>query len=135
MSYAGAVDNLGDAIDNGLVASAHGIYRGGLGIHLAMVAMGGNLGMKVDIGLIPAEGADRGDVLLFSESAGRIITSVAPENKKDFENLFFGLPFACIGTVTEGKDFILNGPQGRNLVSVSVDDLRNAWKKPLGELI
>ncbi|MBU1711653.1 MAG: phosphoribosylformylglycinamidine synthase [Proteobacteria bacterium] len=126
---------LGGAIDKGLVASAHGIYRGGLGIHLAMVAMGGNFGMKVDVGLVPAEGADRGDALLFSESAGRIIASVAPENKKDFENLFFGLPFACVGTVIESKDFVLDRPQGRNLVSVSVDDLRNAWKKPLGDLI
>jgi phosphoribosylformylglycinamidine synthase len=126
---------LGDAIDRGLVASAHGVYRGGLGIHLAMVAMGGDLGMKVDVGLVPAEGAGRGDVILFSESAGRIIASIAPENKNEFENLFSGLPFACVGTVTGNKNFVVDGPQGRNLVSVSVEELRNAWKKPLGELI
>ncbi len=34
---------LGNAIDKELVASAHGIFRGGLGVHLAMVSMGGNL--------------------------------------------------------------------------------------------
>src|SRR6056297_275989 len=30
------------AIARGLIASAHGIYRGGLGVHLAMIAMGGS---------------------------------------------------------------------------------------------
>ena len=29
------------AVEQGLVASVHGVYRGGLGVHLAMVAMGG----------------------------------------------------------------------------------------------
>ena len=37
------------AIRQGLVASAHGIYRGGLGVHLAMIAMGGNLGLDIDL--------------------------------------------------------------------------------------
>jgi phosphoribosylformylglycinamidine synthase subunit PurSL len=42
------------AIDKELVASTHGVYRGGLGVHLPMVAMGGHLGMKIDLSLIPS---------------------------------------------------------------------------------
>jgi phosphoribosylformylglycinamidine synthase len=123
------------AVDRGLVASAHGIYRGGLGVHLAMIAMAGGLGMKVDIGHVPSEKDYRGDILLFSESAGRIIASVAPENKDDFEILFSGLPCRCIGMITENKDFIVDGPGRKNLISVTLHDSRNAWKKPFGELI
>ena len=37
---------LSRAIAAGLAASVHGVYRGGLGVHLAMVAMGGGLGMR-----------------------------------------------------------------------------------------
>ena len=36
---------LAQAIGQGLVASCHGIYRGGLGVHLAMKAMAGELGL------------------------------------------------------------------------------------------
>jgi phosphoribosylformylglycinamidine synthase len=67
---------LQNAIDKEVVASAHGIYRGGLGVHLAMIAMGGNLGIKADIGLVPSDGSDRGDIILFSESPGRFIVTV-----------------------------------------------------------
>jgi phosphoribosylformylglycinamidine synthase len=40
---------LNRAIEEELVASCHGIYRGGLGVHLALVAMGGGLGMDIDL--------------------------------------------------------------------------------------
>jgi phosphoribosylformylglycinamidine synthase len=100
-----------------------------------MIAMAGGLGMKVDIGHVPSEKDYRGDILLFSESAGRIIASVAPENKDDFEILFSGLPCRCIGMITENKDFIVDGPGRKNLISVTLHDSRNAWKKPFGELI
>ena len=70
------------AIAEGLVASCRGIYRGGLAIHAAMTAMGGQLGMTIDLGKIPgSDAADiRDDQLLFSESCGRFLVTV-PENK------------------------------------------------------
>ncbi|MDQ1330706.1 MAG: phosphoribosylformylglycinamidine synthase subunit PurSL [Thermodesulfobacteriota bacterium] len=104
-------------------------------MHLAMVAMGGNLGLKADIGLVPSDGSDRGDIILFSESSGRFIVTVSPGNRKDFEKMLKGLPSACIGEVTEKRELVLNGSNNRTLVSLSVDDLKKAWKRPFGELI
>ena len=78
---------LAHAINEELVASAHGIYRGGLCVHLAMVAMGGNLGMHIDIADVPVENVDRNDTILFSESAGRFVVTVDPENRESFENI------------------------------------------------
>ncbi len=123
------------AIEKGLVASAHGVYRGGLGVHLAMVAMGGDLGLKADIGCVPATGVGRIDSILFSESAGRVIATVAPCNKNAFENIFKGLCFACIGGITEAKDFVLHGKKHGDIVSLPVDTLKKAWKQPFGGLI
>ncbi|MBU1056275.1 MAG: phosphoribosylformylglycinamidine synthase [Proteobacteria bacterium] len=124
-----------EAIDKGLVASAHGIYRGGLGVHLAMVAMGGDLGLRVDIDCVPINGLDRIDSIFFSESAGRIIVTVAPENKNIFENIFNGLCYANIGEVTENKELIVNSTKNKNIICLSVDALKKAWKQPFGELI
>jgi phosphoribosylformylglycinamidine synthase len=133
---------LGTAIDKEIVASAHGIYRGGLGVHLALVAMGGNLGMTIDLrlapvfqGAVPGDQTDRDDVVLFSESAGRFIVTIDPRNQAAFERIFSGLSFACIGTVTVDNRFIIKGINGKDLVDVSVNDLKAAWKRPFGELI
>ncbi|OEU67135.1 MAG: phosphoribosylformylglycinamidine synthase [Desulfobacterales bacterium PC51MH44] len=123
------------AIDEELVASAHGICRGGLSVHLAMVAMGGNLGMQVDLGLVPVDQLDRNDVILFSESAGRFIVTIDPENRESFEKIFKGLTFACIGTVSAESDFTIKGIGRRTIVKVPVHDLKSAWKQPFGELI
>jgi phosphoribosylformylglycinamidine synthase len=117
---------LSRAIDQELVASVHGVYRGGLGIHLAMVAMGGN---------VPAEQAQRNDFILFSESAGRFIVTIDPENRKPFEEIFTNHVWATIGTVTETPEFIIEGIEGRTLMQIPVQELKAAWKKPFGDLI
>jgi phosphoribosylformylglycinamidine (FGAM) synthase-like enzyme len=117
------------------VASAHGIYRGGLGIHLALVAMGGNLGMEIDLGAVPTEQVDRDDVVLFSESAGRFIITIDPQNQKAFEEVFKALDFACIGTVTQKNRFVIKGNDSQMLVDVPLQDLKTFWKKPFGELV
>ncbi|MBU4463393.1 MAG: phosphoribosylformylglycinamidine synthase, partial [Proteobacteria bacterium] len=140
---------LGSVIEKEIVASAHGIYRGGLGVHLTMVAMGGDLGMKVDLALVPAcaSHADRPsvqvnriDTLLFSESAGRFIVTIDPENRKTFEDIFKGLPCSCIGVITDKSgDLVISDSKNRGkskiIISIPVQDLKAAWKKPFGGLI
>jgi len=126
---------LNRAVQRGCMASAHGVYRGGLGIHLAMVAMAGNLGLQVVARQIPREGANRNDILLFSESAGRFIVTVDPHRRREFETEFEGLPCACIGTVTAEPVVRVDGLNGEALASLTVADLKAAWKRPFGHLI
>ena len=126
---------LHNAITEGTVASAHGIYRGGLGIHLAMVAMGGNMGMDVRLDQVPVEGIDRDDTILFSESAGRLIVTVDPAKRGTFEKKFKGLACNCIGNVTAEPDLKIKGLDGNPIIAVTVDGLKAAWKKSFGDLI
>ena len=123
------------AIDQGLLASCHGIYRGGLAVHLALVAMGGELGLEVDLGKVPAQGIDREDTLLFSESAGRFIVTVAPENRDAFEALLAGQPVACVGRVTEAPKLTIKSLDGSRLAALTVEEMKAAWKGPFGDLI
>ena len=126
---------LSEAIDKELVASAHGIFRGGMAVHLAMTAMGGNLGMNVHLDRIPVEQVQRDDVLLFSESAGRFVVSIDPQNKDPFEKIFAGLPCASIGEVTNNPQLVINAIDDTVLVNIPVAKLKTAWKKPFGALI
>jgi phosphoribosylformylglycinamidine synthase len=128
-------DAVFSVVKQALAASVHGIYRGGLGVHLAMIAMGGDLGLDIDLSRVPADGILRNDTILFSESAGRFIVTVAPENRGAFEKICADIPFACIGTVTGSGVLSVNGLDRKPLISVSVAELKTAWKRPFGSLV
>jgi len=106
-----------------------------------MTAMGGNLGMDVDLRLVPVENASgvrkcnfryRNDTLLFSESAGRFIVTLDPTNQEKFEVMLDGCAFACIGKVTEQPDLKIVGLAGETIADVPVKSLKAAWKKTFG---
>jgi len=125
---------LSTAISKGLVNSAHGVFRGGLAVHLAMVAMGGELGLEVDLDAVPADSGLRSHTLLFSESAGRFIVTVAPEQQDALESQLTDTDFACVGTIREKADLVIK--QGAaELINSPVDALKTAWKKTFGDLI
>lgn len=125
---------LSTAIARGLVNSAHGVFRGGLAVHLAMVAMGGELGLEIDLAAVPAENGLRSYILLFSESAGRFIITVAPEQQDALESLLADTDYACVGTTREQADLIIRSGEAE-LINSPVADLKTAWKKTFGDLI
>ena len=80
---------LHQAIEESVLASAHAVTRGGLGVHLALVAMGGELGMDLDLGAVPDAGNLSDTHRLYSESAGRFVVTVDPAKKERLRgNLF-----------------------------------------------
>lgn len=119
------------AIEEGLIASCHDCSDGGLGVALAETAFAGGLGMDVDLTLVPAEGVDRDDNLLFSESQGRFVVTVSPGKASAFEAVFAGLPVSFLGRVTGEKRFVIRGRGGVAVVDELLADLKAAWKKTL----
>lgn len=121
------------ALRAGLIASSISIERGGIALALAKSAMGGLLGANIDLQAIPQENINRNDTLLFSESQGRILVSIAPENKTQFEKLCKDIPFAKIGQVTDNSLIRINALNGNEIVSASVIDLHSAYKSTFSE--
>ena len=101
---------------------------------MALVAMAGGLGLEVELAKVPVEGVKRDDILLYSESAGRFIVTVAPEDRAQFEERFKGLPCACFGRVTGGKKLKIRGVTDKALVNVDLQQLKKAWKKTFANL-
>jgi phosphoribosylformylglycinamidine synthase len=126
---------LARAIREGLVASCHGIYRGGLGVHIALVAMGGGLGISMDLEKVPREGKEGNHALLYSETPGRFIVTIDPKERSSFESLLDAIPHGRIGTVSDGADLVVTGMGGDALIRVPVAQLKEAWKRPFGELV
>jgi len=112
-----------NAISHELVASAYPVSHGGLGIALAKAAIAGRLGMDITIpkGMRP-------DYFLFSESLGRFVVTVAPDNKRAFEQAL-GPEATLIGRVTSGS-FRITGDT--LLLDLPVNELETAYKTPFG---
>ncbi len=120
------------ATQKNLIASAISVALGGLGAALAKMAIGGKLGLTVNLTKIPATDVDRNDYLLFSESQSRFVVTIDPTKKEEFEKLF---PDAAqIGIVTSASKpsdnrFTLTGLTGNTIVDLTIDKLESSYKK------
>ena len=119
------------AIDNGLLASAHDCSDGGLGVALTESAFAGDCGAQIKLSSVPVDGVNRDDFILFSETASRLLVSVPPAKKEEFEKAIAGNVFAAIGEVTNDGILTIDGSVGNTVVRASLDELKEAWKKPL----
>lgn len=120
------------AVQEGWLASGRTLTRGGLGVHLALVSLAGGLGVEVELGsLAPGQPAH---TALYSESAGRFLVSVAPEHRRHLESHFRGQPLFLLGEVRPDQTFLVKR-QGRTLVEMPLDPLKEAWQRRFGNLI
>jgi phosphoribosylformylglycinamidine synthase len=126
---------LNRAIQEGLVSSCHAVSRGGLAVHLAMVAMAGELGMEINLTSIPRASGLTVSQTLYSESCGRFIITVPPGKKEMFEELFAGIKMAHMGIVSESPRFCVRDGRGEAIIEEDISTLKNSWKKLFGELI
>ena len=122
------------AIQAGLVRSCHDCSEGGLALAVAEMAMGGGLGVAVDLAKIPqADDAGAPDVLCFSESLGRLIIEVAPGRAAEFERIMKGADFALIGDVRAGGAIHLIGPDGKLVIATTIAEVEHAFRGHLME--
>ena len=121
------------AIDRGYIASCHDISEGGIGVCLSEMAIGGDLGVLVDLKNIGKN--LRSDIKLFSESNDRWIIEVKKEKETDFLKLLNKEknPYRKLGWV-KGKRLIIN--DGKNkIIDLKVEELRYIWKKTIWDIM
>jgi len=123
------------AISEDLVSSCHAVSRGGIAVHLALVAMAGELGMEIDLSLIPGSAGLKPNQKLYSESCGRFVITVAPRKKERFEEIFSGMNMERVGAITEPPLFTIRSDKGEPIIREDIFRLKDLWKRPFGELI
>src|SRR3989339_738746 len=123
---------LNQAVSKGLVKSIHDCSEGGLGVALAEMAFSGMLGATIHLDKVPYKGDDvRSDKVLFSESNSRFVVEVTKADQIDFEKILEGITFGVIGQVEETPEFIVYGRKDEVCVNLYIQDLKEAWQKPL----
>jgi len=124
--------SLSTATGKGLVRACHDCSEGGIGVAVAEMAFAGGLGASINLKEVPlGEPIDRDDFILFSESNSRFIAEVSPDKKEAFEKAMAGVPFALIGRLMNEPRLEVYGRKGDGIVSISINELKEAWQKPL----
>jgi phosphoribosylformylglycinamidine synthase len=125
-------DKLTKASALGLIAAMHDCSEGGIAVAAAEMAFAGGLGMEIFLSEVPYEGKSlRNDCILFSESNSRFIVEVEKKKQKEFEKILKGVHFGLIGCLGEKKDFKAYGLDSKICLQADIDELREAWQKPL----
>ncbi len=102
-----------NCIQKNLVASAISVGGGGLATAICKTLAGGGLGGNINLNKLPGN-AKFDFQKLFSESQGRILVTVNPKNRKNFEKLMRGNMFAKIGEI-KGNNIKITAPMEKPL--------------------
>ncbi|CAM3882987.1 phosphoribosylformylglycinamidine synthase subunit PurL [Lederbergia lenta] len=108
-----------EAIQGGLVASAHDVSEGGTAVAIAESLFGTN-GLGAEVTLHGNETS-----ALFAETQSRFILSVKKEDQKAFEQIVEDA--RLIGEVTNGGQLIIKGAE-KQLIQSDTRALEEAWK-------
>ena len=110
-----------------LISSAISITRGGLGVALVKTALAGKLGLEVSLNNLPGLGI-RNDFTLFSESQGRILVTINPKNKKEFEKIMKENVIKQIGQVTDDQRLVIKGLDNKIIVNLDLKKIEKNYK-------
>jgi phosphoribosylformylglycinamidine synthase len=116
------------AITRETVRACHDLSEGGLAVAAAEMAFAGNLGAAIQLGAVPVTRVLPPHVVLFSESPSRYLVEVPRDMRQDFEEVFAGLPHACVGEVTAQTVLQCTGPERELWLDEPLDALKRAWQ-------
>ncbi len=108
-------------ITEGLLRASHDLSEGGLSVAAAEMAIGGRIGISIELGV-----TDPDSILaaMFSETSGRLLLEVEPANAATVCARTGG---QIVGSVTSTNRIEITA-NGTTVVSLSVEELVDAWR-------
>lgn len=123
------VEAIVQAIDSGYVRGCHDVSEGGLAVAAAEMAFSGDHGVELQLNNVPrANGVNRNDFVLFSESNSRFLVEVPRSLSGEFESMTKDVPRAAIGEVTTEHRLTIHGLKDETAVDADLNKLLKAWK-------
>jgi len=124
-----SINGILSSISKEYIASCHDISEGGLAVCLAEMAIGGGIGVSVDVSKVGKN--LRPDFKIFSESNTRWVAEIKKERQKDFEKILKNKKvfYVLIGEV-KGKNLVIKDNK-KNVVELEIKTLTECWKNPI----
>ncbi|AEE14852.1 Phosphoribosylformylglycinamidine synthase 2 [Thermodesulfobium narugense DSM 14796] len=123
---------LSKAIELGLVDSCHDLSDGGLAVCISEMSFSGNFGVRIQLkDVVCGESINKDEIILFSESNGRFLVEVKPENQEKFERVMEDSTYSIIGKTCEEPYLTIKGLSGETIVKENIYALKESWRSPL----
>jgi phosphoribosylformylglycinamidine synthase II len=117
------------AMSDGLIHACHDLSEGGLAVAAAEMAIAGRLGLDLDLTPLPKGPQVTTDAMaLFTESNGRFLVEIDPEDVSAFEDRMHSHPCGCLGRITQEKTLIVRGLGGEPVITAGIEELLRAWQ-------
>ena len=118
---------LSQAIQNGLIQTAHDCSEGGVGVAVAEMCIGGRLGATIDL---DGTGDESLWARLWGESLGRFVVAVNPSKEAEFVQWMSGQPLTFLGEAVDNNTLtITDGFE--EIVSTQVEAMVASWQEAL----
>ncbi|MBR2904437.1 MAG: phosphoribosylformylglycinamidine synthase, partial [Lentisphaeria bacterium] len=121
-----AIENM---LKEDIVSSVGTPALGGIAVAMAKAAMGGRVGVSLDLSKVPAESGMKDAEILFSESNSRFIISCKKENSAALEKALAGFALAKVGSTNDSGIFSIKGNEGE--YKVNMEEMVNSYKGTL----
>jgi phosphoribosylformylglycinamidine synthase subunit PurSL len=130
------------AVNEGWIKSCHDVSDGGTIVAVAESVIGSGLGAELKLsalkqsasvcnGHIDQDLLDRMDFALFAEGPARLIVSVQPELRDDWEAMWQGFHCVCIGEVVQQDSLTVTDDNGEPILQLGLSEMVASWKTPL----
>ena len=116
-----------------LAHSLHTPAIGGLGTAFAKTAMGGRLGLKINLDKVPFSEPCSATQILFSESNTRFLMTIAADKAEQAEKLLAGIPFAKVGEVITEPVLEISGTNTAT-TKIQLDKIIKVYKGTLDHI-
>ncbi|MDJ0954333.1 MAG: phosphoribosylformylglycinamidine synthase subunit PurL [Acidimicrobiia bacterium] len=110
----------------GLVRACHDVSEGGIAVAVAEMAIGGEIGVTVDLRFPAADEPIDDTTAAFSESLGRLVAEVRPEDAAEFERIMGVYPVSRIGKTVASQEITMRGTSSD--FSLSLATATEAWR-------
>jgi phosphoribosylformylglycinamidine synthase len=126
----GTMRRLYNAIQGGLVQSCHDVSEGGIGVALAEMCIAGRLGARIElVELAERCGFSDAATLLFSESTGRFIVEVSPQEADQLTETVGNTICQRIGEVCDDQILRIASEITDNpVIDIAIHVLETAWR-------
>jgi phosphoribosylformylglycinamidine synthase len=118
---------LSQAIQNGLIQTAHDCSEGGVGVAVAEMCIGGRLGATIDL---DGTGDESLWARLWGESLGRFVVAVNPSKETEFVQWMSGHPLTLLGDAVDNNTLTIKDGYDE-IVSTQVEAMVESWQGAL----
>jgi phosphoribosylformylglycinamidine synthase len=125
------------AANGNLIEACHDCSEGGLAVAVSEMAFAAGKGVEIDIDAIKTGGVNLLETeltvaeILFSESNGRFIVEVKPENELRFRKILEDTIFAEIGCVNSDKNIVFESEKNKTKIQEDPEVLLNYWRSTI----